>query len=267
MVRTLLFDLDGTLLHVDMNLFLKQYFKALTAALTPYIPPQTFMTKLWESTEAMIHDTNPNKTNLEVFMENFFNDPIYRKEEIFPVFNKFYREEYRHLEGYTRKKPEAFPLLQLAVGLGYELVIATNPLFPATAINQRLAWAGIDSLPYSLITSYEIMHFCKPKLQYYREVLDRIGRRPGECIMIGNDVGDDMVAGQLGMATYLVDDLLVNNRQSPIRVDWQGSLSALGTELVKIRERRLKDEDKTPVRDDRRTDGRGHGPETRRYRP
>jgi FMN phosphatase YigB (HAD superfamily) len=240
MVRTLLFDLDGTLLHVDMNFFLKNYFKALTAALAPYIPAQAFMARLWEATEAMIHDTNPDKTNREVFMENFFKDSGYQQEEILPVFEKFYREDYRHLQGCTVRKPEALPLLQAALDLGFELVIATNPLFPASAIQQRLGWAGIDALPYTLITSYEVMHFCKPKLQYYQEILDRIGRRPGECIMAGNDVGDDMVAGRLGIATYLVDDLLVNNQQSPIRVDWQGSLKDLGRELLNLREREAK---------------------------
>ena len=237
MVRTLLFDLDGTLLDVDMEYFLDKYLKALSAALAPYIPPQTFMKKLWESTEAMIRDSNGKKTNKDVFMENFFNSPEYRREELLPVFDTFYREEYGKLEIYTKPKPEAPTVLQRARDLGFELVIATNPLFPEAAIRQRLAWAGIDSFDFALVTTYENMHFCKPKLEYYREILDRVGRKPQECIMLGNDVADDMVAGQLGMGTYLVDDFVVNGSLEQAAVDWQGSLAAVEEALINLRKR------------------------------
>ncbi len=235
MIRTLLFDLDGTLLHVDMDYFLQHYFKALTKALAPYIPPKVFMKKLWESTEAMIRDTNPEKTNKDVFTENFFNTPKYGEEELFPVFDKFYREEYGKLHKYTKKKPEALNLLQKARELGFELVIATNPVFPRAAVDHRLTWAGVNSLEYSLVTTYENMHFCKPNLNYYQEILEKIGRRPEECIMVGNDAEDDMVAGRLGMGTYLIDDFLVNHKGN-IQVDWQGSLAALEKELSKLRD-------------------------------
>ncbi len=236
MIRTLLFDLDGTLLHVDMDFFLQHYFKALTAALAPYMPPELFMKKLWDSTEAMIQNTDPEKTNKNVFMENFFDTQEYRTEELFPVFDRFYREEYGHLQKYTKKKPEALPLLRRARELNFELVIATNPVFPEAAVRHRLAWAGIDSLEYLLVTTYENMHYCKPNLHYYREILAKIGRGPKECLMVGNDVHDDMVAGRLGIGTFLVDDFLVNHRSKEPRADWQGSLAEVGAQLEKIRE-------------------------------
>jgi FMN phosphatase YigB (HAD superfamily) len=243
MLRTLLFDLDGTLLHVDMHYFLKQYFKALTSALVDHMPPDVFMRKLWESTEAMINDTNGQKTNKDVFFENFFNSPKYKAETLMPVFEKFYRENYGALQGFTTAKPEAARLLQKAEELGFELVIATNPLFPATAIRQRMLWAGIDTFSYRLVTSYENMHFCKPKLEYYEEVLHKIGRKPVECMMIGNDVEDDMVVSQLGIKTFLVDDLLVNTNDKPIRVDWQGSLNDVRELIISlVKEERREEE-------------------------
>jgi FMN phosphatase YigB (HAD superfamily) len=234
MLRTLLFDLDGTLLHVDMNYFLKQYFKALTSALADHIPPDVFMSKLWESTEAMINDTNGQKTNKEIFFENFFNSPKYKAEVLMPVFDKFYRDHYGDLQGYTKAKPEAVGLLKKAEELGFELVIATNPLFPASAIRQRLLWAGIDTFTYRLVTTYENMHFCKPKLEYYEEILAKIGRKPPECLMIGNDVEDDMVVSQLGIKTFLVDDLLINTNGRPIQVDWQGNLNDVRDLIVNL---------------------------------
>ncbi len=235
MLRTLLFDLDGTLLHVDMNYFLKQYFKALTSALTDYMPPEVFMRKLLQSTETMINDTNDQKTNKDIFLENFFNSPKYKTEVLMPVFENFYRDNYKDLQGYTQVKPEAVTLLKKAEELGYELVIATNPLFPATAIRQRMLWAGIDGFTYSLVTTYENMHFCKPKLEYYEEILDKVGRKPAECMMIGNDVEDDMVVSRLGIKTFLVDDLLINTNGQPIRVDWQGGLDNVKDLIINLK--------------------------------
>ncbi len=235
MLKTLLFDLDGTLLHVDMDYFLKKYFKALISVWTRHMPPEVFMSKLRESMEAMMKNENPDKTNEDIFKAHFFNGPEFREADLMPVFVKFYQEEYGHLRQYTRVKPEAFSLLQKAQELGFELVIATNPVFPAAAVRERLRWAGVDTFNYILVTTYENMHFCKPNLNYYREILAKVRRSPKECIMVGNDVEDDMVAADLGIKTFLVDDLLINNNDSPIQTDRRGSLKDVEKYLTAIK--------------------------------
>jgi FMN phosphatase YigB (HAD superfamily) len=37
------------------------------------------------------------------------------------------------------------------------------------------------------------MHSTKPNSRYYSEILERIGRSPDECIMVGDDWGNDIV--------------------------------------------------------------------------
>ena len=83
------------------------------------------------------------------------------------------------------------------------MVIATNPLFPAMAIEQRLEWAGVAGFPYQLVTTYENSRACKPNLLYYEQILESIGHHAEACLMVGED-DMDMVAGHLGCATFFV---------------------------------------------------------------
>jgi len=109
---------------------------------------------------------------------------------------------------------------------GYTIVVATNPLFPMEAILHRIKWAGLNPEDFKLITSYENMHFCKPQLKYYKEILNMIGKSPEEAMMVGNDLEEDMVSGQLGMKTYLIEDCIIARGTENIIPDYKGNLES-----------------------------------------
>jgi len=110
----------------------------------------------------------------------------------------------------TRTLPEARPLVEWALERGLQVAIATNPLFPRTAIEQRLEWAGVPvgarwPRPYALVTSYEIMHATKANPAYYHEILAHLGRQPGECLMVGDDWERDIApAASVGIPVYWI---------------------------------------------------------------
>ena len=238
MVRAILFDLDGTLLDVNMDVFLKKYFQTLVSFMNNYMSGDIFLKKLLAATEAMIQDKNAKKTNRDIFFAHFFADSDFTPQELMPVFDRFYREEFDQLSKYTEVKAGAWELIQSSQDLGFDTVIATNPVFPEIAIRKRLKWAGIDSFTYSLVTSYEHMHFCKPWIEYYEEILHKLGRKPEECLMVGNDMEDDMVAGKMGIVTFLNDDTVVCKNDNPITPDYRGSLEDVKNMLYSLRERR-----------------------------
>ena len=63
-----------------------------------------------------------------------------------------------------------------------------------------------------LVTSYETSHYCKPDPRYYTEFLDKLGLNPKDCLMIGNDVGEDIKAAQsLGISTFLITDCVIGD--------------------------------------------------------
>lgn len=211
MITTVLFDLDGTLLPVDTDKFIKAYLGLLSRKFAQRIKPDKFVQDLLASTKAMIENRDSQKTNQEVFMGDFVSRVGIPRDKLEPMFAEFYREDYPQLKNSTGSNPGGGEIIERALDKGFEVVIATNPVFPREAIMERLAWIGAERFPYRLVTSYEIMHFCKPHLDYYREIMSVIGRRPEECIMIGNDVDEDLCVESLGIRAVLVTDYLVNH--------------------------------------------------------
>lgn len=175
-----------------------------------------------ESTEEMIKNQDENLTNQEVFMADFFKRVDRAPAEIMPIFEDFYRRDFPKLQKYIPSPGRGREMVEKSLELGLNIVIATNPVFPIEAIEERLRWGRIDNYPYQLITSYEKMHFCKPSIHYYEEILEKIGAAPGECIMVGNDSLEDMVAGKLGITTFLLTDFLID-KDNRIEPDFQGN--------------------------------------------
>lgn len=200
--QAILFDLDGTLIHNDMDEFLPPYFKLVARRFAHILPPAQFTPKLIQATQAMIADES-DASNREVF-KNSFPDLIGRPwHEIEPIFMDFYARDFPALSMHIRPKAAARPLLLTALDLGYTLVVSTNPLFPLQAIQQRLDWGGIGDLPYARVTSYENSRACKPSLRYFEQILAEIDCPPERALVVG-DENNDMVAAHLGCSTYLI---------------------------------------------------------------
>ena len=228
MLNTILFDLDGTLLDLDLDFFMEQYFKALVPKMAHLIPPQKFLPDLIAATVTMMKNTNPQRTNQEVFIEDFQLRVSYTEEQLMPLFADFYQNEFAELKQFTKCNNLAKKVVQKAIDKGYEVAVATQPVFPYQAIKYRLDWAGVGDLPFKLITSYEQSHFCKPNTAYFKEILDKLNRQPEECLMVGNDVDDDLPAGDLGIRTYLLTDCLLNRRgRTDYRTDYTGCMEDL----------------------------------------
>jgi len=205
-VRAILFDLDDTLLGNDMDRFLKAYFGLLAPHVAAYVPPEKFIPALLAATRTMVENTDPGVTNQQAFVADFFPRIGLTMDELMPVFDDFYATQFGKLRSHTRCLPAARSIVQAAFGAGYDVVIATNPLFPETAIRQRLAWAGVAEFPFKLVTSYETMHFSKPHTEYYLEIAGRIGRQPGECVMVGDDRENDIApAMRAGLRVYWIN--------------------------------------------------------------
>jgi len=192
-IRAVLFDLDDTLLENNMDRFVKEYFDLLTPNMAHLVPPEKFISALLHATYAMIKTGDPAITNRQTFIDDFFPRVGRTAEEMMPLFDDFYAVQFGKLRSLTRPNPSARVAIQTAFDTGCDVVIATNPIFPETAIRQRMEWAGVLDFPFKLITSYEVMHSAKPNSRYYSEILEHIGRNPDECIMVGDDWGNDIV--------------------------------------------------------------------------
>lgn len=225
--KVILFDLDGTLLEVHTEPFIASYFKVLSSYVSDHYDPKQLTAHILDATKAMIDSVDPQKTNEQVFTEHFLRLAGLTREQIWPLFEKFYRDVFPTLVDYTQPSPWAQRIVAAAQAHGYKLVVATNPVFPRDAICSRLAWLNLSPNQFDLITAYEDCHFTKPHLNYYREICDRLGVQPTDCIMVGNHMQEDMVAGQLGMKTFLVTNYLEDRGEPVYPVDQRGTISEL----------------------------------------
>lgn len=237
MIKILLFDLDGTLIDIDMRIFLKEYFREIGEHFSCLLCPRHLVDSLNASTRAMIENREKDKTNQEVFWEDFLPRVNLDEELVRNKIDEFYRHRFGKLKAFTNPRGEAGEAVETALELGYQLVMATNPVFPSSAILQRMEWAGVSGYPYKLVTTYENMHFCKPNPLYYQEILDRLGVLPGECLMLGNDVDDDLVASRVGIKVFIVEDNLINRSNRDCAPDYRGRLQELPDFLQKLKNR------------------------------
>jgi FMN phosphatase YigB (HAD superfamily) len=211
MIRHLLFDLDGTLLPVEADFFFYHYMSALRPNFSRLLPPEEFDRNLLGSTKRMMSDADPSLTNEEVFWRDFSARTGYPRAKLEPVFQQFYEGQFSAIKKHIKAElpGPARGILENALAAGFSLIIATNAIFPETAIRERLAWINCQDLPFAFITTFEKMHFCKPNPYYYQEILDILQISPRNCLMIGNDPEEDLTAAILGMKTCLVTDYLV----------------------------------------------------------
>ena len=209
-IKAVLFDLDGTLLPMDQDTFVAAYFGELTRKFAPMgYDPKTFVAGIWQGTKAMVTN-NGEKLNEERFWESFsavVGDSIREKTE---DFDEFYENRFSLVQSSCGYDPRALTVIEKVKEKGLRAILATNPIFPSAATYQRCAWAGLEPKMFEYITTYENSHFCKPNLKYYEEILDRCGLSPEECVMVGNDVGEDMITEALGMRVFLLTDCIIN---------------------------------------------------------
>ncbi len=230
--NTILFDLDGTLLGMRTEEFVQQYVREIAKFLGDRFDTKQIVKSIFEATKAMIMSREPDKTNEEVFTEHFLNETGLEQEEIWPIFDQFYKEVFPTLSHLTYPSPLAKRIVEAAKEAGYRVVVATNPVFPKDAIVSRLAWIELSPEDFELVTVYEESHFTKPNLEYFQEICEKLSVAPTECIMIGNHMQEDMVASKLGMKTFLVTDYMENRGEPVYPVDQQGTLEELHQQLV-----------------------------------
>lgn len=207
-LRAVFFDLDGTLLDLEIERFMPPYIERLTQAVAGHIPSELFQRALLAATDEAIRRGRTDESNEEAFWRAFERLTGVARQHLGEPVDRFYSHEFPRLNHVAGRVPIAADVVASVRRRVEYVVLATNPIFPFQAIAARMEWAGLDPSHFDLVTSYEVMHATKPHASYYEEICERFRLDPKEALMIGNDPELDIAgAAEAGLWTYLVDDL------------------------------------------------------------
>ena len=215
-IKTVMFDLDGTLLPMDQDQFTKYYFGLLAKKLAPYgYDAEQLTGGIWAGTAAMVKNDG-SCTNEEAFWKTFCAVMGERVLEDKPLFEEFYRVEFQGARASCGFAPQAAGLVAKLKAAGYRVLLATNPIFPAIATESRIRWAGLAPEDFELYTTYENACRCKPNPDYYRDILSSMALEASECLMVGNDATEDTAAELAGIQVFLLTDCLINKENKDL---------------------------------------------------
>lgn len=221
--QAIFFDLDGTLLPMDLEVFTNTYF-GLLAKRFPQFDSKVLLDSIWKGTKAMITNDG-SMTNEARFWTTFAQLMGADVLEQVSEFDRFYLTDFHKAKAICGENPMAREIINFAHEKAEHVVLATNPLFPLCAVESRLGWIGLQASDFSYITSYENSSFCKPTAAYYQHICQAMELDPAQCLMIGNDVREDAWgASQAGLQTHIVTDCLISHNM-PLE-DWSHSTFA-----------------------------------------
>ncbi len=230
MQKTILFDLDDTLITVNMDQFLPGYYELLGSALNHLGTKTEIGDQINFAVGEMFANLNPIKTLKEIFDENFYSHLGTTEEACKDVLNYFYQTNFPQLKPITNSRAGVEDLVEWAQSHGVTIAVATNPLFPKTATHQRIEWANLNPGAFEFFTTYENFHFTKPHLEYYAEVLGHLGWPEGLIIMVGDSIKYDLIP----MSTMGFQTFWIHNGQDTDTWADQGSIDNLKPWLKQV---------------------------------
>ena len=208
----ILFDLDGTLLPMDLDAFTNHYFNLVAEHFGRLgIQPEPVLRAVMLGTQSMIQNDG-TRSNAQRFRDCFAQQMGTRAPALIRAFDGFYNDAFHQARTSTQSNPDAVAAVAAARQKASRVVLATNPLFPAAGIQARLSWIGLHLSDFDCVTTYENASFCKPNPAYYTQIIQSLNLTGKHLLMIGNDIREDAEAAQAaGLATYLVTDCLIDH--------------------------------------------------------
>ena len=190
------------------------------------IEPERFIGAVWAGYKAMVKNDG-SRTNREAFWSYIDPELPVSAEESEKIALDFYADRFNRAICTTQPTPLSDRIVKTAREKGIETYLATNPVFPRCATMNRIRWAGLDASDFRVITTYEDCVYCKPNPDYFRMILEQFRLDPEECLMVGNDVEEDLSIRSLGVKTFLVTDTMENKKNLPVSSEYAGTLDEL----------------------------------------
>ncbi|MFA6829778.1 MAG: HAD family hydrolase [Bacilli bacterium] len=211
MLKSVFFDLDGTLLPMDEKKFTDFYFEMLFQKVKSHgYQKDTLIETIWKGTYLM-YKNNGEETNEEVFWHYFKS--IYGEKGLADkaLFDDFYQHEFAKAKEVCGDNPLAKEIVSFAKKLTGGAVLSTNPIFPKVGTKTRMGFVSLEESDFDYVTTYENCSYSKPNPLYFTSILQHLSLQPEEVILFGNnDYEDYACAKTAGIDCYLTGNLILH---------------------------------------------------------
>ncbi|MBD3256426.1 MAG: hypothetical protein GF383_15115 [Candidatus Lokiarchaeota archaeon] len=221
----ILFDIDGTLLDVDMNTFMPEFFAHFSDYFCKKGNSEKITDWLLKALNS-VRNNNGRYTNEYVFLNHFSKYIDTSPKELRNELDLFFRSSFPNLKNITQKKPSARKVVEKAFNHSNNVIISTDPIVPLIAAEKRLEWAGVANFSYNLITTYENSCTTKFSSNYFKNIFKLLQLNPKKCLVVGNET-DDMKSSLHGCSTFLVDDPYITLEPNTPHPTYKGKLIEL----------------------------------------
>ena len=210
-ITTVLFDLDGTLIRMDQDEFIRLYFVSLLDRMSALGYNKSLVKTALEGAVVASIRNDGTMTNEARFWDAFDSFSGRLGDKLKDEIDSYYKDEFNSvIEASCAAYPRVREVLDAVKAKGLRPILATNPLFPMVATHARIRLGGMSPDDFEYITAYENSSYCKPNPAYFTELLDKLGITSEECVMIGNDTRDDFCAHALGIPVFVLTECLIN---------------------------------------------------------
>ena len=241
MLKAVVFDMDDTLLSINLSAFCAVWGRDVTGILGSIGRMNQLMTAarlggVLYNLNANGRSGTDNRCNREFFNAEVLRtchvdlrDPVafealdYYERAVLPYKNDSVIN--------ARPREGAQEAIETVLDRGLRIALFTNPSFSESGIRCRMGWGGLLDVPFELVTTMENCTRVKPDPVYYLENLERMGLEPHEVLMVGNDPKRDFPLPDCGIQTAYV------GVGKPRRALWSGDMCDLAASFDEIIER------------------------------
>ncbi|MCY4464293.1 MAG: HAD-IA family hydrolase [Chloroflexi bacterium] len=207
MIKAVLLDMDNTLLHNPDAQFASAFRQLFDDFFRDEFAIDGSIEALRAGFAHMGRDLANCPTNAEALVDCLAHWLPLAHDDADHALRRFYAEVYGQLQPLVSPADGAAALIEGLLEQGLLVAVATNPLYPESAIVQRLEWAGLGGLlnEFAFVTHSENMHFAKPRPEYIAEVVARVGIEPDEALVVGDSLVNDIQSARaIGCLTWHV---------------------------------------------------------------
>jgi len=223
----ILFDLDGTLLDVDMRRYIPAYVQGLSHTVADRVSTEVAGRTLLQLVHGLLQRDSGDESNYRWYLERAARTFGLPADQLAERFAGYFSTDLSRLDPLMTPTPAARRLIETCLRQGQQVVIATNPVFPRPVIEARLRRAGLLDLDLTLVTTSDNSRRCKPNPDYFHDILARLDLAADACLMVGNDTGHDLSARAVGITTFLLDTWMIDRTQGDFICDYRGNHAAL----------------------------------------